>query len=180
MINISIITRSALSRLIRHTLWIALLQCLLVGHTIAQSSATDTRTPAGLTPGSPVGSYALSGFDNVNLYNGSLNFRLPLLQVGRARWSVLHNDVAIQQKWRVNHDFAIQGCTGRIRSWWTWIRPGYGPGGDACRRQTHEGCGDGGPSPGGELQTGSMTTLTLPRPTEREYELRDELNGGID
>ena len=44
----------------------------------AQSSATDGATPAVLQPGAPAGSYALSGLDNVNLYNGNLNFRLPL------------------------------------------------------------------------------------------------------
>lgn len=32
--------------------------------------------------GSPAGSYALSEFDNVNLFNGALNFNLPLLKIG--------------------------------------------------------------------------------------------------
>ena len=45
------------------------------------TSVTDGSTPSGLQPGSPAGSYALSGFDNVNLYNGNLNFHLPLLQI---------------------------------------------------------------------------------------------------
>jgi RHS repeat-associated protein len=45
-------------------------------------SATDALTPKGLEPGSPAGSYALSGLDTVNLYNGHLNFSVPLLQVG--------------------------------------------------------------------------------------------------
>jgi hypothetical protein len=31
------------------------------------TSATDGSTPLGLQPGAPAGSYALSGFDNVNL-----------------------------------------------------------------------------------------------------------------
>jgi YD repeat-containing protein len=42
----------------------------------------DGFTPPGLEPGSPAGSYVLSGFDTVSYFNGSLNFALPLLQVG--------------------------------------------------------------------------------------------------
>jgi len=41
------------------------------------TSNTDGSTPLSLTPGAPAGSFALSGFDNVNLFNGNLNFHLP-------------------------------------------------------------------------------------------------------
>lgn len=67
---------------------VVLLTVLLVSiSTHAQTTTTTTsiidgRTPSGLQPGSPAGTYPLSGFENVNLYNGNLNFRLPLLQVG--------------------------------------------------------------------------------------------------
>jgi YD repeat-containing protein len=39
---------------------------------------TDWITPAGMAPGSPAGSYVLSGFDTVNLFSGNLNVALPL------------------------------------------------------------------------------------------------------
>src|SRR6266498_4485560 len=48
----------------------------------AQTSPTDGSTPLGIAPGAPAGSFALSDFENVNLYNGNLNFQLPLLRVG--------------------------------------------------------------------------------------------------
>jgi hypothetical protein len=35
----------------------------------------STTTPFAEEPGAPVGSYPLSGFDNVNLFNGALEFR---------------------------------------------------------------------------------------------------------
>ena len=175
MSNIEMITY--LARSICYTLWLILLQGLLVSHGIAQTSATDTRTPAGLTPGSPAGSYALSGFDNINLYTGGLSFHLPLLQVGGRGGASYTMTLPIEQKWRVNHDFANQGQHWPNHNWWTGLRPGYGPG-VLQGRQTHEGCGDGGPSPGGEVQTGSMTTLTFSAPDGTEYELRDELTGG--
>ena len=67
----------------------------------AQSSATDGATPAVLQPGAPAGSYALSGFDNVNLYNGNLNFRLPLgSAIGRGEAAVPIM-LPIERKWRV-------------------------------------------------------------------------------
>ncbi|HEY3104510.1 MAG TPA: hypothetical protein VGJ69_13035, partial [Pyrinomonadaceae bacterium] len=46
------------------------------------TNASNGSTPAGLTPGAPAGSYGLSGFDNINLYNGNMNFRLPLISIG--------------------------------------------------------------------------------------------------
>jgi YD repeat-containing protein len=45
-------------------------------------TAADQMTPANLAAGAPAGSYALSGFDSVSLFNGNLNFRLPLLAIG--------------------------------------------------------------------------------------------------
>jgi len=51
-------------------------------HTSAQVSNITGKTPAGFAPGAPAGSYALSGFETVNLYSGNLNFSLPLLKVG--------------------------------------------------------------------------------------------------
>jgi RHS repeat-associated protein len=39
-------------------------------------------TPAGFAPGAPAGSYALSGLENINLFNGNLNFTLPLAKLG--------------------------------------------------------------------------------------------------
>lgn len=44
-------------------------------------SATDGSTPAGYTAGAPAGSYSLSGFENINFFNGNLNFTLPLLKI---------------------------------------------------------------------------------------------------
>src|SRR5258708_11146890 len=38
------------------------------------TSITDGTTPSGIAAGSPTGSYALSGFENINLFNGNLNF----------------------------------------------------------------------------------------------------------
>jgi hypothetical protein len=49
--------------------------------TQAQTSATDGKTPTGLAPGAPAGSYILSGFDNINLFNGNLSFTLPLINI---------------------------------------------------------------------------------------------------
>ena len=42
-------------------------------------SAIHDSTPPGQAPGAPAGSYPLSGFDNVNLFNGHLNFSFPSL-----------------------------------------------------------------------------------------------------
>ena len=51
-----------------------LLVAAIVNTAQAQEQVTDGTTPVGLKPGAPAGSYALSDFENVNLFNGNLNF----------------------------------------------------------------------------------------------------------
>ena len=87
----------------------ALVLTLLCVSAAAQSSKpTDGTTPMGLTPGAPAGSYALSGFDNVNLYSGHINFRLPLVQIG-GRGGAQHTIMLpIEQEWQVE-TYTVQG-----------------------------------------------------------------------
>lgn len=72
-------------------------------HASAQAiSTTDGFTPGGLTPGSPASSYALSGFDTINPFNGNLDFHLPLLQVGGRGEARMTMMLALNtKKWRV-------------------------------------------------------------------------------
>jgi len=45
-------------------------------------SVSDGVTPTGLAPGSPAGSYPLSGFEHYNPFSGNLSVALPLYHVG--------------------------------------------------------------------------------------------------
>lgn len=67
---------------------------------VAQRSLSGT-TPSAMQPGAPAGSYSISEFENVNLYNGNLNFYLPLASVG-GRGSVSTTvGLPIEPKWAV-------------------------------------------------------------------------------
>src|SRR5947209_16045086 len=86
-----------------HVVAFALWIVLLVGTADAQRSSTDGYTPMALQPGAPAGSYALSDFDHVNLYNGNLNFSLPLRRVvgrGEAQYMMA---LMIEQHWLERH-----------------------------------------------------------------------------
>src|SRR3954470_4095905 len=74
---------------------------LLLAATAAAQSPTDGSTPSGFAPGSPAGSYALSDFDTVNLYNGSLNIRLPLLDIGGRGHAGYPIALHVEKKWTV-------------------------------------------------------------------------------
>ena len=95
----------------------------------AQTSATDGTTPLSLSPGTPAGSYALSGFDNVNLFNGNLNFHLQLLHIGgrgEAQYTMM---LPIETHWRVlNRSNDYQEIWLPTDSTWYGDKPGYGPG----------------------------------------------------
>jgi len=78
---------------------------LLISPAIGQTTnvATAGSTPPGIAPGVPAGSYPLSDFDNVNLYNGKLRFQLPLVNVGGrgdAKMSVI---LPIEMPWKVTN-----------------------------------------------------------------------------
>jgi RHS repeat-associated protein len=65
----------------------------------AVSGYSQSSMPTASTPGAPAGSYKLSGLDTVNLYNGNLNFSLPLIRVG-GRGDVSHTiSLAIERQW---------------------------------------------------------------------------------
>jgi len=95
------------------------------------TSNTDGSTPLSLTPGAPQGSFALSGFDNVNLFNGNLNFHLPLLNVGGRGEEQMQMMLTLEQRWRVDAIYVEQNGDTMYspdHNWWSGLKPGYGPG----------------------------------------------------
>jgi len=76
----STIRNTRLRRLILNSLLFVLLLIQIVSHAAAQSSL-DGSLPSALKPGSPAGSYE-SSMDTINLFNGHLNFRIPLITIG--------------------------------------------------------------------------------------------------
>jgi len=177
MINIAIIIHSSLATMIRCSLAIALLLSLLVSIVNAQStSLTDGSTPFGTAPGAPAGSYALSGFDNINFYNGNLNFRLPLLQMGGRGAAQYIMMLPIEQRWRVVTNAADNGqyieyISYPEANWWNGLEPGYGPGVLQGRQVSDfpNACGHNGVT---------LTRLTFTASDGTEYELRDQATGG--
>jgi RHS repeat-associated protein len=164
---------------------LALLLLLLLTGVIAsaQSKPSDGSTPLGLQAGAPDGSYALSGFDNINLYDGTLNFRLPLLKVSGRGGAGDSVTLAVERHWMAEFYDDGQGNTfsyavdGREEE----IKPGYGPGVMAERF--------GGTAPrvcptpvgGGYDQqsryTTALTRLSFTSPDGTETEFRDQATG---
>src|SRR6266508_1413142 len=68
----------------------------------AIAQTTNKGTSLGLMPGSPAGSYSLSDFEDINLYNGSLNVSLPILPIGGRGSAGYVMKVNIQQSWSAN------------------------------------------------------------------------------
>ena len=93
-------------RAVRKTLFVGLaVLCFgtaFYGQTNYQiSSAT---TAPNVAPGTPIGSYALSGFESVNPYSGKLNFSLPLISVdGRGSAGYTMN-LKLQKSWSIEHN----------------------------------------------------------------------------
>ena len=145
------------------------------------TSNTDGNTPLSLTPGAPAGAYPLSGLDNINLFNGNLNFRLPLLAAAGRGDARMQITLPIEQHWRVEsyyYEYGAYYIYYPNYNWWTGLKPGYGPGvmhGRTTVLATSTHC-----SEDGSLITAAriVTRLTFTAPDGTEYELRDQLTGG--
>jgi RHS repeat-associated protein len=150
-----------------------LLCCGLLNAQTTTRSITDAYTPVGLTPGTPAGAFALSGFDSITPFNGNLNFRLPLHKM-TGRGSSGHTIfLAIDPRWRIEtiQHQGLPPIYSPTINWWDAIKPGYGPG-FLSGRQT------GTPLWCGINYSNTFTTLTFTAPDGTELELRDQLNQG--
>lgn len=86
--------------------------------------------PLGQAPGAPAGAYPVSGFDNINLFNGNLNFRLPLVNIGGRGGS--HTLLfKYEQKWVTQH-YYDPGMQANVYyatdAWERGPDPGFSPG----------------------------------------------------
>lgn len=149
----------------------------------AQQQSTDGATPLGLSPGAPAGSYSLSGFEDVNLFNGTLNFSLPLLRVGGRGNAGYPLMLRIDHKWLVQKEASDgQPPTNTYTpqpSWWTDI--GWAPIYSMGRLEMRQGgsrdfvLGSGGC---GYIHRQTLTRLTFTAPDGTEFELRDQATNG--
>lgn len=173
-------SHAAARLLFRRLLALPLVLAFAAGAASAQSD-TDGTTPSGLAPGSPAGAYPLSGFEDVNLFNGNLNFHLPLVTAGGRGGARHAMTLPIDQRWTVETSY--NDMTGGYSNspepyWWPGIRPGYGPG---VLQARHAGDGSArcGVSPGYYyVYTKTLTRLTFTTADGTEHELRDQKTGG--
>ena len=150
---------------------------------VAQQQATDGATPLGLSPGAPAGSYPLSDFENVNLFNGTLNVALPLVKVGGRGEAGYTLTLRIDHKWLVQKEpYDGQPPTNIYTpqpSWWTDM--GWAPVYSIGRMEMRQGgsrdfvLGSGGC---GYIHRQTLTRLTFTAPDGTEYELRDQATNG--
>ena len=110
------------------------------GQTVPPKNVTDGTVSLSVAPGAPAGSYALSDFEQINLYNGHLNIALPLLKIG-GRGSVQSSVVVgiSRPTWSTDVQTVSCGdgnpsCWSTVTSvrtpseWWNPYQAGYGPG----------------------------------------------------
>ena len=159
---------------------------LSTGSIQGQTSATDGTTPASLAPGAPAGSYSLSDFEHINLFNGNLSASFQLVHVGgrgNAQYSMM---LPVERHWRsINgaydpfHDGNVIYYSAPETNWWDGITPGYGPGVVQSRTVADQ---PGNCNPelygGGSFNSVVMTRLTFSSPDASEHELVDTQTNG--
>ncbi|MDQ2856810.1 MAG: hypothetical protein M3R68_10810, partial [Acidobacteriota bacterium] len=173
MANNTVSLRASFTSCVQYFIVISLLIAAVAGWARAQTSITDGSTPLGLSPGAPAGSYALSGFESINAYNGNLSFRLPLLRIGGRGEAGYTISLPIERHWRVVHKSnENQMIELPVSNLWMAAGPRYGVGRLEGRLITDSGC----PPLFHNIRMLSRLTFTAPDGTE--YELRDQLTGG--
>src|SRR5882672_10056767 len=138
----------------------------------------DGSTPLGLSPGAPAGSYALSDLDTVNIYNGTLSFRLPLVKIGGRGAAGYTMTVRIEHKWLVEkqlanpHSFYFPNP-----NWWNpdAFQSIYSTGRLDVRKAVSPdyffACGS-------YIHYETLSRMTFTAPDGTEYELRDQPTNG--
>jgi RHS repeat-associated protein len=179
MTNIGTAAHYISATLIQRLLATVLLSSALMATAVAQGSVLDSSTPPGLAPGAPAGSYALSDLDNINLFNGNLSFRLPLLKMGGRGSAGYTMMLKFERKWIVHNQFIELFGTFSVPSdaWWQFA-PNYSPGQMDIRQSgVAHGCISliGVPD---TYYASTLTRLTFTAPDGTEFELRDQLTGG--
>jgi YD repeat-containing protein len=120
----------------------------------------------------------LSGFETLNLYNGNLNFRLPLLVVAGRGDARMTMTLAIERRFTVrkrggSHElpvsYQVEGDS------WSPLKPGYGPGVLGIRYAVQEVQKD---AHGQVTKQRSVTRATFIAPDGSETELRDQALDG--
>jgi RHS repeat-associated protein len=155
----------------------AIAACIILFVSFAQAfaqSSTDGQTPLGLTRGAPTGSYPLSDFETVNLFNGNLNFQMPLLTIGGRGGTSFPLTLHIDQKWTISKEVNPGHAAYHFghSTWWSEDDGGnhtISAGRVRIRRGLLK-------NSGGVLKT--LTRITFTAPDGTEYELRDLATGG--
>ena len=153
-----------------------------------QSLGDGTAVP-GIAPGAPAGSYALSGFESINLFNGKLSIALPLVEIkgrGEARYTMT---LKLQSFWPIeSHLTCVIGCNPASDVFYQvapgWIvnpRPiDYSPGFMQSKTAANTiECGtpsDGNPND--TVQRMVLTRMSFTMPDGSEMELRDKQTDG--
>lgn len=151
---------------------------LLAGFLIVSAhgqGSTDGSTPLGQSSGSPSGSYPLSDFDTVNLYNGTLNVSLPLLKIGGRGGARYPMTLHMEQKWTVYKHLepGVGAFYYADAGWWSEGNGGwrlFEAGKVAIRSARRE-------QPTG-FPVETLTRITFSAPDGTEYELRDQATNG--
>src|ERR1700720_2341567 len=155
--------------------------------TTITKAGTDQMTPSNLAAGTPAGSYALSGFDSVSLFNGNLNFRLPLLAIGGRGSAGYTMMLSLNTKsWHVKRtSFNTSGNKTNVtypptRNNWQSYDVGYGPGvllgrrsGEGMLLVPNTACNTVHPT-----YEKTMTRLTFTGSDGTEFEFVDQLTMG--
>src|SRR6266542_3471458 len=168
--------RAALTRSFLH-LMILLFLLLPPGFAAFAQGTTVSTTPPGIAPGAPAGSYPLSGFENVNLYNGNLNFHLPLAVIGgRGKAGYTMTLTIDNKRWIVHTDDVFQSHWADFY-WWTGYKPGLGAGAMNVRTVSTD-LMDCSPYSLPNWYSRSLSRLSFTAPDGTEYEFRDALTNG--
>ena len=163
--------------------------CRCLGANSATVSTVSSYTPAEIAPGSPAGSYVLSGFDTVNLHNLHVNFRFPLMRVGgrgaatvevMPSFHYIWNDTVIPQP--DNCGQGQSGCTFTFYDQVMYTEWEPVPAIDGVSRMVARGsgfsCNSATLQSGTEFWSQALTRLTLTTSDGTETEFVDQNTGG--
>lgn len=137
----------------------------------------DGSTPPALAPGTPTGTFPVSGIDQVNLFSGNLSVNIPLLQVGGRGDASYTIPLTIERRWYSQRSCIYNGyCTNSLQL--EHFRDGLFSPGKIEVRHVEERTTECAGGPQNQVPLSTVTKIVFTGPDGTEHELRDEATGG--
>ncbi len=152
----------------------------VIAHSVGIAQTTtiyDGVTPASVAAGSPLGSYSIGDFEDINLFNGTVNFKFPLAKLsGRGNTGYASSYIRQNNSWSVYQQVIAGTIYEEPQAMGVWTPLGFGA--IEFKRNVYPQLSNENPCTNGVPEINILTTFVFHEPDGTEHTLFDQATQG--